>query len=153
MFVRFLKIAVVFFLICLMCACGEKEIELFSGDIDATVSYTRFECEYTVKYSRSGAGEVLEVLAPERIRGLKALRKDGKVTINYTDLEYESVTEKMFEPFELLLPVTVKKQDENVYVSENGDVTVIFEGESPKEVIGNGFTLEILEFSERSEAE
>lgn len=150
---RFLKIAVVFLLICLMCACGEKEIELFSGDIDATVSYTRFECEYTVKYSRSGDGEVLEVLAPERIRGLKALRKDGKVTINYTDLEYESVTEKMFEPFELLLPVTVKKQEENVYMSENGDVTVMFEGESPKEVIGNGFTLKTVEFSERSEAE
>ena len=152
MFVRFIKFTVAFLLVCLISACGEKEAVLFSGDVDATVSYVRFDREYTVKYSRSDGGEALEVIAPERIRGLKASRKDGKVTVNYTDLEYESVLDEMFEPFELLLPTAVKKQGENIYQNENG-VTVTLDGESIKEVSGNGFTLKILEFSERSEAE
>lgn len=148
---RFTKFAVAFLLICLLPSCGKREVTLFSGDIDATVSYMRYDREYTVKYSRSGICETIEVLAPERIRGLLAKRKDGSVTVNYTDLEYESVSDKMFEPFELLLPITLSEISENVYESDG--ITVTFEGQSPRTVSGKDFTLEILEFSERSEAE
>ena len=44
--------------------------------------------------------------------------------------------------------MTVEKVSENVFHSENGEVTVSFDGETPKTVSGNGFTLEILNFRE-----
>ena len=145
---RCLKITVAFLLIFLLSACGEKKLSLFEGDMEATVLYTLSDREYTVKYSRTGGAEKLEVLEPKRIRGLLAERKNGEVTINYTDLEYTSVSDQMFAPFELFSPVTVEKVSENVFHSENGEVTVSFDGKTPKTVSGNGFTLEILNFRE-----
>ncbi|MBR5538362.1 MAG: hypothetical protein IKU61_00535 [Clostridia bacterium] len=145
---KFVKVIVLFALAVLLCACGEKKISLFEGDVTATVSYALSGREYTVKYSRLGESEKLEVLEPKRIRGLIAERENGEVTVSYTDLEYTSVSDKMFAPFELFSPMTMKKDGDNSFVSEGGDVRVCFDGETPKTLSGNNFTLEILEFRE-----
>ena len=152
MFVRFLKITFAFLLVFFVCSCSAENRVLFSADIDATVSYLRSGREYTVRYTRAGQCETVEVLAPESLCGLVARRSDGVITVLYSDIEYTSVAYSLFDPFALLSPIEVTRQSDGEYKSVDGKVTVTLFGDIPSEVSGENMTLKIIEFTEGREA-
>ncbi len=82
------------FAVCiLLCACKAEPAapNLASTDFEAELAFSIDERDYTVRYTKSAAGDALAFDAPKSLCGMQAVRQtSGALTVTIGDLTYTS---------------------------------------------------------------